>query len=263
MSYMWVILISVVVFVLTSTITSTPTNINNYHIYNGHEIKAGDKEKFPYQVGLLLRSGQWCGGSLISHDFVLTAAHCLFREVGSLKIYMGSVVRILTNKVDVLTKNIYINKYYRPETGDNDIALIKIPYVNFNEEISPISLPDTSMRVENYYGKDVLVSGWGAKGGRSRIAENINYGIMSIITKDECKLYHNSTILRSSNICVTPKYHQSDCNGDSGGPAVLVDEKIQVGIVSRGGAPQCNSTLPNLYTNVLKYRSWIANIAGI
>ena len=46
-------------------------------IIGGIEAEEGD---FPYQVSLrLLRGNHFCGGSIISNQWILTAAHC-FKE---------------------------------------------------------------------------------------------------------------------------------------------------------------------------------------
>ena len=72
-------------------------------ITNGEQAAVG---QFPYQVGLSLTisalSASWCGGSVISRDFVMTAAHCV-DGVSKATIYYGATKRNspeLTMKVD-------------------------------------------------------------------------------------------------------------------------------------------------------------------
>lgn len=254
-------LIKTVLFNMLAVLVSSSYRQHEYRIFNGETVIANDK--FPYQVGLLMSSGLWCGGSLISHNFVLTAAHCVIREVGTIRVYTGAVVRRKSDIITVNTKYIYVHKYYNIFNGDNDIALIEIPYLNYTRFTSAVRLPDRKLKIESMYGKDVYISGWGSPMNDKSLANSLNYGIMTIMNNSECHKYHNSDIMRSTNICLMPKYHQSDCNGDSGGAAVLADESIQIGIISRGGDKFCNSTLPNLYTNVLLFMNWIGKITGI
>lgn len=254
------LLISLFCGVFMMSALSAHRNVK-YRVFKGETVPVDDM--FPYQVGLLMGSGLWCGGSLISHNFVLTAAHCVIREVGKIRVYTGAIVRRKSDIISVDTKYIYVHKYYNIFTGDNDIALIEIPYVNFTRFTSAVGLPNRNANTESIYGKDVYISGWGSPMNDESLIDTLNYGMMTIIDKSKCSEYHKSDILRSTNICLIPKYKQSDCNGDSGGAAVLPNENIQIGIVSRGGDKFCNSTLPNLYTNVLLFRDWIGRITGL
>lgn len=43
-------------------------------IINGKKAKQG---QFPYQVGITMDGQYFCGGSIISEDWVLTAGHCV------------------------------------------------------------------------------------------------------------------------------------------------------------------------------------------
>jgi secreted trypsin-like serine protease len=50
-----------------------PLNEQDQRITNGLSAHRG---QFPWQVALIINGGTFCGGSLISSLWVLTAAHC-------------------------------------------------------------------------------------------------------------------------------------------------------------------------------------------
>jgi secreted trypsin-like serine protease len=47
---------------------------NNRHRITGGSV--AERGQFPWQVGLIIGGSSFCGGSLISERWVLTAAHC-------------------------------------------------------------------------------------------------------------------------------------------------------------------------------------------
>lgn len=60
-------------FVIKKEDKSIKNDVPNVGIIGGHEATPG---MFPYMVSLFGKQGPYCGGSLISDRFVLTAAHC-------------------------------------------------------------------------------------------------------------------------------------------------------------------------------------------
>jgi len=50
-----------------------PLNEQANRITNGYTASRG---QFPWQVALIIDNQYFCGGSLISGDWVMTAAHC-------------------------------------------------------------------------------------------------------------------------------------------------------------------------------------------
>lgn len=106
-------------------------------ITNGEVAVAG---QFPYQVGLSLvfgNSGAWCGGTLISDRWIVTAAHCTDGADG-VTVYLGAVnikddnekgqQRIYTSK-----SNIIVHEGWDASTLTNDLSVIKLPVsIDFN-----------------------------------------------------------------------------------------------------------------------------------
>ena len=102
------------------------------------------QNEFPWfvKLSLNLSSMATCGGTVLSNEFVLTAAHCL-EDVTDLKsqvklhfgshIFEGSVI-----KVPIET---FIHDCYTRIDKGFDIALVKVSPVAFSENIQPICLP--------------------------------------------------------------------------------------------------------------------------
>ena len=121
--------------------------------------------QFPWQASIITCQGddcQICGGSLISRQFVLTAAHCT-DGIDSFDIRLGS-----SNFQKPAVKLTATVKYQHPSYNrsflSNDITLIKLPRrVNLSEAIQTISLANGTIGDLN--GKTAIVSGFGKTSG--------------------------------------------------------------------------------------------------
>jgi len=123
-----------------------PDNI----ITNGYTAPEG---KAPYIVYLSFRNSL-CGGSIIGHTWVITAAHCTRRE-NSVTIYYGSLRRAQGQIVHTVQGRNNIINHPR-----DDIALIRTPRVEFSNTLNRVRLPQINER-DRYVNKWALACGWG------------------------------------------------------------------------------------------------------
>lgn len=238
-------------------------NISESRIVGGIE---AIPHEFPYTVGLSiftqLGTMNWCGGSLIAENYVLTAAHCL-KKAYYVIVYIGCHEITDKNCVKIKTEKIHyiLHEKFQSTTLQNDIALIKLPgAILMNENIQLIKLPETSSTERISAGESVTAIGWGYyHDGHSELSDYLRYVNVKIMDISECRKIYLG-IPRKTNICIDGSEGKSTCNGDSGGPLVYTDknyEKILVGLSSYGAKAGCEIGWPAVFTRITSYLDWI------
>ncbi|XP_069688742.1 brachyurin-like [Periplaneta americana] len=225
--------------------------------------QTASRGQFPYQAGLIVDNSWFCGGSLISNNWILTAAHC----IGSTyQVILGAnnVNNPESGTVVISSSSSIIHSGYNSNTLANDIGLVRIPSVSYSTYISPISLPSRSDQGNSYVGESVIVTGWGLNSGSGTgITGQLQYWNLTVITNQECNLVYG--IILSSIICALTPDGESTCIGDSGGPLIHSENGgyVQIGIMSFISPSACESGLPVGFTRVTSYLEWMQSNTGI
>jgi secreted trypsin-like serine protease len=269
-------------------------------IVNGEPVTEGE---IPFQVLITAqwtdRNGSWsstCGGSLISPQWVLTAAHCLVHEGGSfapgeLQVGYGSVYRSKLQKVGV--EKVFAHQGYQMPKNDIGLLKLKAPIVNAKTVEFASRAKERLLRGSDQSSSAPLtltVSGWGklwdiragelaaqlqglgahnlqAVQSEIMAPEQLRKADLQEIAQQDCAsaygpAYGTNAVDLDGNICAMGTLTRKDsCQGDSGGPlfAISAEGPVQVGIVSWGHS--CADDLfPGIYTRASSHADWIANI---
>lgn len=221
---------------------SLASKSNNFDIIINALIVSGQdayRGQFPYYTFLKLNTTDGagiCGGALISNEWILTAAHCLYDTLNG-EIHLGSLrAADLTENGRVIMEfdmeHRYIHPNYYPSIVWNDIGLIRLPKpVEFSDVIKPVKLACESIHIQN-----VIAIGNGFTNAKQTTSAPpiLQWTNLKTISYAECLRQYPFLLFRRSVICARGDQKESTCHGDSGGPLVADKTHILIGATSFG-----------------------------
>ncbi|XP_058053419.1 brachyurin-like [Anopheles bellator] len=240
----------------------------SHRVTNGQEATPG---QFPYQIALLseFNTGTGlCGGSVLTNNYILTAAHCVISGATTLAnggtAIMGAhnrnVQEPTQQRIRFSTAGIVAHPQYTPTNIRNDVAVVRLDSpISFNDRVQPARLPARSDS-RQFGGFMGTVSGFGRTSDASQATSAVvMFASNPVLTEADCIGQWNAVLIQPQNVCMSGAEGRSACNGDSGGPLAVQDggASRQVGIVSFGSAAGCAIGMPSVYARVTFFLGWI------
>lgn len=223
------------------------------------------EHEFPWQIWLhpTNYADVYCGASLITPSWALTAAHCVAGETASTLVVELGMHNILGSNPLRQTKTlsqIIVHPQYNSNTEDYDMALLHLSTpATINSAVAPITLAGSTDNALYAAGVNAIVSGWGTTSSSGNVSYTLRKVTVPIVSNTTCNTNYGGGITARMLCAGLPQGGVDSCQGDSGGPLFVNDAGTPklIGVVSWGEGCAAAGK-PGVYSNVQNMRSWIA-----
>lgn len=222
--------------------------------------------QFPYQVSLHVNGQHSCGGSILSANVIITAAHCVYRRNPQSMSVRAGTVNLKFGGYIAKVRSYYQHPNFNLKSYDTDAALLILSEclpVHTDPNVKAIQLVNENEII--FAGQHTILSGWGedkisTPSESPTSTTHLKYAQIPIWNHEICKQITNPLPLTRNMFCAgSEDGYISSRPGDSGGPLVLNSKLI--GVVSWGVDNEKRA--PEVYTSVSYIRSWIRRTVGI
>lgn len=253
---------------------AAPHRRGRVHIVGGQDAPAGSLPQLAFiQDEVSAGEYEFCTGTVLSSNVVLTAAHCA-ENVSTGVLDPASGFEVATGRLDIEDSStgavsavgqVIVHPGFNPSTMDGGDAALLV--LTTPTTAPPIALANGSQTGLWEPGTEVEMAGWGLTDGSNPDSLPAQLQWATTVTQTTSYCANEAPLIAASfdagdQLCVVdaPYYDTSACHGDSGGPLIAeysTDEPIEVGITSFGPG-DCDTSLPNFFTRADAISSWAA-----
>ncbi|MBK5219878.1 MAG: serine protease [Thermoleophilia bacterium] len=241
-------------------------------IIGGHPASIAEFPALAFVIGEDATGAFSCTGTVVAPRVVLTAGHCV-ENLEAAALYPAGGFAVATGSANLnqvrrsavsSVERAVVYPRFATSTLRSDAGLLIL-----SAPVTATPLPLASAADAGLYagGAPIEIAGWGqtnprVPGGPAQLQA----GASVVLGPEECQRRtkgYEADYAPDLQLCAVdvPGRKSGACHGDSGGPAIARRADgvaVQIGIVSIGG-PNCNLSLPNIFTRVDQIAPWVAS----
>ncbi|XP_073348694.1 coagulation factor IX [Pagrus major] len=227
-------------------------------IVGGDLVKQGGS---PWQVLVHRPDGfGFCGGTLVSDRWVVSAAHCMESTADHVTIGDFDKRRPDPGEQLIKVQKVFVHPHFHAFTYDSDIALIYLDRpIARGPTAAPACLPDHHLsKYLLQEGNRGVVTGWGLTRFLGRSSRFLRKVTLPVVSYSDCTASTEQVITDNMFCAGYLDVSKDACRGDSGGPMVVNYRGtwFLTGVVSWGEKCATKGKY-GVYTRLGNFLNWI------